>query len=146
MIYISLKKATLKDVEEITELEKIADSKTYSARVKEDEIKNFIKNDVVFLIKRQDKNIGLVSYEIVKRKTAHINGLVVNPKFRGKGYARQAMLLLLKKMRQFPRIELVVHPRNTPAVSLYLSLGFIIESWKNNYFGDGEPRLVLVKK
>jgi len=75
---ISLKKATLKNLKEIADLEKSASSKTYSARVNENEIKNFIKNDVVFLIKKQDNYIGLVSYEIVKRKTAHINGLVVN--------------------------------------------------------------------
>lgn len=142
---ISLKKATIKNIKEIAELEKLASSKTYSARVNENEIKNFIKNDVVFLIKRQNNYIGLVSYEIVKRKTAHINGLVVNPKYRGKGYARQAMLILLKKIQTYPRIELVVHPHNNPAICLYLSLGFIIESWKNNYFGDGEPRLMLIK-
>jgi hypothetical protein len=32
------------------------------------------------------------------------------------------------------------------AECLYLSMGFIIESWLDNYFGDGEPRLMLVKK
>lgn len=56
------------------------------------------------------------------------------------------MILALKKMTKYPRIELVVHPHNNPAISLYLSLGFKIESWRDNYFGDGEPRLVLVKK
>jgi len=40
------------------------------------------------------------------------------------------------------RIELVTHPDN-PALKLYESLGFTVESRKENYWGDGEPRLVL---
>lgn len=56
------------------------------------------------------------------------------------------MSILLKKMSEYPRIELVAHPHNSPAILLYLSLGFIIESWENNYFDDGEPRLIMVKK
>jgi ribosomal protein S18 acetylase RimI-like enzyme len=76
----------------------------------------------------------------------NINGLVISPKFQGRGFARQAIQLILKKVKKYPRIELMVHPHNVPALSLYLSLGFMIESWHNNHFGDGEPRLVLVKK
>ena len=79
-------------------------------------------------------------------KTAHCNGLVVLPQFRRQGFGLRAMRLVLKKMQAYPRVELVVHPHNSPAVSLYLSLGFIIESWVKNYFGDGQPRLVMVKK
>lgn len=143
---ISLKRATLKDYEEVAKIEKVADSKIYSARVKEDEIKNFIKKDFVFLIKNKSVVLGLVSFEVLNKKVAHCNGLVVYPKFRGKGFGNKAMSLILKKMCKYPRVELAVHPHNNPAISLYLSLGFIIESWQDNYFGDGEPRLLMVKK
>lgn len=142
---ILLKRATLKNIKEVTALEKLASSRTYSGRTTEDEVKNFIKNQFVFLIMYQEKVVGLVAYKITK-KTVHFNGLVINPKFRRLGFAKQTLLLVLRKVSQYPRIELVVHPHNNPALALYLSLNFIIDSWKNNYFGDGEPRLMLIKK
>jgi ribosomal protein S18 acetylase RimI-like enzyme len=143
---ITLKPATLNDWTEIAKIEKLANSKTYSARVEEKEIKDFINDDFVFLIKSQNTVVGLVSFEVLKKKTAHCNGLVNYPKFRGKGFGNKAMTMVLKKMCKYPRVELVVHPHNNPAIGLYLSLGFIIEAWKDNYFGDDEPRLMMVKK
>ena len=145
MSNIILKRATLNDLPEIAKLEKTASSKIYSARVEENELKDFINNEFVFLVKKGDKVIGLVAYKIIKNKIAHINGLVINPEFQGQGFAKQTMSLLLGKIGRRPRIELVVHPHNTPAISLYLSLGFIIEAWRNNHFGDGQPRLVMAK-
>jgi len=142
---ILLKRATLKNIKEVADLEKLASSRTYSGRVTEDEVKKFIKNQFVFLIMNQGKVVGLVAYTIIK-KIVHFNGLVISPKFRRLGFAKQTLLLVLRKISKYPRIELVVHPHNNPALVLYLSLNFIIESWKNNYFGDGEPRLMLIKK
>lgn len=143
---ISLKRAILKNYKEVAKIEKMANSRMYSARTTEKEIKKFIKRDFVFLIKNKSIILGLVSFEVLKKKIAHCNGLIIYPKFRGKGFGKKAMFLVLKKMCKYPRVELAVHPRNNPAISLYLSLGFIIESWQDNYFGDGEPRLLMVKK
>lgn len=146
MTSILLQKATLKDLKEIADLEKRAASKTYSAIISESELRAYIKNESVFLIKRNNVVIGSVAYKMVKRNIAHLGGLIISHKFRGRGIARQAMSIILKKVSRYPRIELSVHPHNNPAIGLYLSLGFVIESWKDNYFGDGEPRLMLVKK
>jgi ribosomal protein S18 acetylase RimI-like enzyme len=143
---ILLKRATAKDIKSILALEKVADAKTYSARTNEEEVRDCLKNEFPFLIKKRETVVGIVVYKIKRKKTVGINGLVIDPKFRGRGFARQAILLILKKVRKYPRIELVVHPHNVSALSLYLSLGFIIESWQDNHFGDGEPRLVMVKK
>lgn len=143
---ILLKKATIKDIKVILALEKVANAKTYFARINEGEIRDCLRNEFLFLIKKRETVVGIVVYKIKRKKTVNINGLVIEPKFRGRGFARQATLLILKKVRKYSRIELMVHPHNIPALSLYLSLGFIIESWQNNHFGDGEPRLVMVKK
>lgn len=143
---IVLKRATLKDFDGVAEIEKAAAAPTYCAVTEKKEITSFIKNDFVFFIKRKEIVIGLVAFGEISKKTAYCNGLVILPKFRGKGYARKAMTLAMKKMAKYPRIELVVHPHNTPAISLYLSLGFVIEAWKDDYYGNGEPRLVMKKK
>lgn len=146
MNQITLKRAVLENIKEIAKIEKSAKSKTYSARIKVKDVARFINKDFVFLIKNGDTTVGLVSYEETKRGGSHCNGLVLYPKFRGKGFARKAMLLVLKKMIKYNRAELVVHPHNSSAISLYLSLGFIIENWCKNYFGDGEPRVMMVYK
>jgi len=52
---------------------------------------------------------------------------------------------LLEKFKNTERIDLAAHPDNFRAIKLYQSLGFAIESRKENYYGDGEPRLILVK-
>lgn len=146
MAQITLKKATLKDIETVAALEKGASSKTYSARISPAELKKFITKQAVFLIKNQQTTVGLLAYELIGKKRIHFNGLIIDSKFRRRGFARLALIAILKKLKKYPRIDLVAHPHNSAAISLYLSLGFIIEAWHDNHFGDGEPRLELVKK
>lgn len=52
---------------------------------------------------------------------------------------------ILALAKSAPKIDLVTHPENTKAIRLYESLGFKIAERKENYYGDGEPRVVLVK-
>jgi ribosomal-protein-alanine N-acetyltransferase len=54
------------------------------------------------------------------------------------------MTRFLEQCKEAPRVDLVTHPQNDIALKLYTSLGFKVESREENYFGDGEPRLVLV--
>jgi ribosomal protein S18 acetylase RimI-like enzyme len=141
---ITLKRATLEDFNEVFNIERSANSSTYFARTTEKEAKEYLTNDVVYLIKRGNIVVGIVSFENKTAEHAHISGLVVKPEFHGQGIGRQAMASVLAELKDRKRIDLTVHPHNNPAVGLYLSLGFIIESWKDNHFGDGEPRLVMV--
>jgi ribosomal-protein-alanine N-acetyltransferase len=73
------------------------------------------------------------------------SNLAIIPAYRRRGIGRAAVLFLLDKSNGAPRIDLVTHPENDGALRLYMSLGFRIESRKENYFGDGEPRLVLAR-
>jgi ribosomal protein S18 acetylase RimI-like enzyme len=74
-----------------------------------------------------------------------LSGLAIDPRFQNQGIACQALAFVSNDLKGIKRIDLVVHPRNNAAVRLYLSFGFIIESWKDNHFGDGEPRIVMAK-
>ena len=143
---ISLEKATLKDLEIVLDIENFANSKTYFGRHGEQEVRDYIKKDVVYLIKREGFFMGTASYKIKDLNHAHINALIVKPEFRGQGIAKRAMEILLDELKNKKRIDLTVHPHNNIAIALYLSSGFIIELWKDNYFKDGEPRLVMVYK
>lgn len=143
---IFLKKAEINDIDKFLDIEKsVADLKTYSVFENEEEIKKSIKNEIVYFIEKEGILVGRIAYEIKNKDHAYLSDLVIKPEFQNQGIAREALALILEELKDKKEINLVVHPKNTPALLLYLSSGFIIESWKDNYFGDGEPRLILHK-
>ena len=117
--------------------------KTYSPLLTEHEWFEEIQKSTVYLIKRSDVVVGNISYERKDDSHAYISGLAIDPRFRNQGIARKALLMMLEELKDMKRIDLVTHPENEVAIKLYQSLGFVVESRKENYFGDGEPRLVL---
>lgn len=145
---ISFKRATIDDVAEYLRLEKtVIGPKTYSGISDKQEAIEEIEGNVVYFIQKAGSNVGTIQYFVKEANHAHISGIVVDSKFQGQGMARRALeWLLANDLAGFKRIDLAVHPENAKAIMLYLSLGFVIMSWKDNYFGDGEPRIVLVKE
>jgi ribosomal protein S18 acetylase RimI-like enzyme len=144
---LSFKKATQEDLEDFLKLEHIAaESKMYSAILNKDEaLKEFAENEV-YLIYKGKQLVGTMGYKIKSPEHAYLGLLVVHPDFRGQGIAREAALFRLNKLKGIKRIDLVTHPENSKIINLYQSLGFKIEKRVENYFGDGEPRLMLVKE
>ena len=98
MTTITLKKASREDIPELVILGKIVNSKMYTARTTNEEVEGCFKNGFAFLIKKQDKMIGLALYKIKENNIVKINGLAIYPEHQGKGYAKQAMSLLLDKL------------------------------------------------
>ena len=142
---IKLKKFDLENWKLLESLEKSATTNMYAAREDEEEYKRYIQNSQVYAIMKGDEAIGTISYKIQENGEALINGLTVKPEHRGKGIGKLAMSKILDEIGD-KKCSLVVHPKNTPALLIYLSLGFLIKEWKNDYFGDGEPRLCLEKE
>jgi len=144
---IDLKKAETKDVPKLIEIEKSVASKTYSAIVTEKDWQDeLVKNNAkIFTILSNDEIIGDVSYEIKSDCIAYISGLCIKQKFRSQGIGKEVIKLILKELKDYKRIELVTHPENKNAIKLYSSFGFLIEKQMENYFGDGEPRILMVK-
>lgn len=141
---INLKKATLSDIPKLLELEKsVAGTNIYSPSLKTDDWVELFEKGPVYLIERDNIIVGNLSYEKKNKDHIYISGLVVDFHLQGQGIGREAMVQILKELKDIKRIDLVTHPDNVAAVTLYQSLGFIIESRKENYYGDGEPRLVL---
>jgi len=144
---ITFKKATVDDVAEFLCMEKSTiGSKIYSRISDEQEAKEEIENNEVYFIVKNGKNIGSLEYQIQDHGCAYLSGLVILPEFQGQGIARKATEFRLDKVGHMKRVYLVTHPHNSKIIILYLSLEFHIESWKDNYFGDGEPRIVLAKE
>ena len=80
-----------------------------------------------------------------KKKEGWILSLATNQDSRGKGIGRllSQKVIELFKSKEIDRILLTVHPENAPATHLYYKLEFEIHEKIENYYGDGEPRLVM---
>lgn len=142
---MELIRATIKDIQTLLEIEKTTIGlKVYSGYFTEEEVEGYVKDSIVYLIKNNDDIVGSISYDIIDSNHADFSGLVIKPEFQKQGLARKAMKLLFEKLKNYKKLSLVVHPDNH-ALKLYESFGFVQESRKENYFGDGEPRLIMVK-
>ncbi len=142
---INLRKATLADISVLLDIEQsVAGTKLYSPMLKKEEWEEELQKSFVYIIEENTLPVGNISYEKRNDGSVYISGLAVNPQFQGRGIARAALTRVLEEIGNVKRIDLVTHPDNVAALKLYQSLGFVVESRKENYFGDGEPRLVLV--
>lgn len=142
---IDLQVASPLDIPKIIEIEQsVSGDKTYSPMLTEREWQEAFKKVKTFLIKSKNDLVGEVSYEIKDSEHSYIDGLVIKLEFQGKGFARKAMEKIMEELKIYKRIDLVTHPENKRAIQLYESFGFKIEKQVENYFGDGEPRVVMV--
>jgi RimJ/RimL family protein N-acetyltransferase len=140
---ISYRRVEEKDWKKVSELEKSVDSDIYLAYTTEKDVKEYLNKSTVYFIELDDEPIGTISYEKKSKDHAYLDGLIVHPDYQGHGYATQAVDWLLDKVKNYKKIDLVTHPKNSASIIVYLKNGFVITGWKDDYFGDGEPRLIL---
>lgn len=143
---ITLERARPADLEVYMALEKsVKNSKTYPASTTQEEALNELTKSKVYFIKKEGQIVGNIGYEMKSEEHAEITGLMVDPRYQNQGIGHEALNAILDELNGLKRIDLVTHPENEQALSLYLSHGFRVESRLEDYYGDGEPRLVLVK-
>jgi len=144
---IVLKEATADDADRYTELEKKVGGRTYFALTKKEEFLDELSKRKIFLFKRGEETVGHLSLEIHKNgEEVNFCGFAVDPEYQGRGYGREGLRLVLETVKDAPRIALVTHPDNSKSINMYQSFGFEIVERRENYWGDGEPRVVLVKE
>lgn len=137
--------ATDEDIKKYLEVEKTAiGQKTYSGISDPGEAKKEMRTNEVFFIFKNGKLAGTCQYELKTPDCAYLSGIVIIPDFQGQGIARKAADFRLKKLKYMKRIEVATHPDNAKMLHIYVSLGFKVESRRENYYGDGEPRMLLV--
>ena len=146
---IYLQKATIEDIPTLISIEnKLVGIKTVSTITTEkgwlDEFKNI--NGKIYLILKDGVVVGDTSYERKPDGSAYLSGLVIEPQFQGQGIGKEVMRLTMEDLKDVKIITLMTHPENKVAINLYLSFGFVIKGRKENYFGDGEPRIEMIKE
>jgi ribosomal protein S18 acetylase RimI-like enzyme len=75
--------------------------------------------------------------------STYLSNIAVHPEERRKGFANAMMRHLLSMCDRAPSIDLAVHPDNQAARALYVSLSFTLTHIHGNFFGDGEPRMIM---
>ena len=76
-----------------------------------------------FIIYKNDEIIS-TSRIISSKKSAYINMVFTNPKYRGKKICQNNIQKLIKLTDNFNTYELEVEPDNVPAIKCYESIGF----------------------
>ena len=137
--------ATEEDWKAVTMIEKACETETFLAYTSEEESRKYLRQSRAFFIKLGEENIGTISYEEKSPEHAYVDAMTIIPEHRKKGYASEAMTWLMEKLSGYKTVDLVTHPKNSASIRLYLRFGFIIDGWHDNYFGDGQPRLHLVR-
>jgi len=144
---LTLKKADIGSISALLDIERsVAGTKIYHPLVEAKEWEEVLKKENVFLIEKDGVAVGDLSYEQKGDGHVYISGLAIKPEFQGQGIARIVLTQILEKLKEVKRVDLVTHPENYRAIKLYESLGFVKEGIKENFYGDGEPRLMLARE
>jgi len=143
---ISYREAKELDYQLILKLDQAAFCRQFDCPFKtETEVKKYFKNSKIFVILQNNKVVGYYSYKPEDKDTVEISGIVVIPEYQGKGIGSIVLKKILNDLNNIKTFWLTAHPKNIAALRLYFKFGFTITGWKDNYFGDGQPRLILKK-
>lgn len=141
---ITFHKMGIYDVDEYLKSEQgEASNRLYSPVLKRKEAKEEITTNEIYCIQMNGVVVGKTEYTMISSDEAYLGGLVIDKNYRGKGIGRKATEFRLNKIGKVSRTWLTAHPENFTIIQLYESLGFTIESRGENYYGDGEPRIIM---
>jgi ribosomal protein S18 acetylase RimI-like enzyme len=144
VLSITLERASADDAAVFLDIERsIPITPTYSPTADLSESIEEIENNVIYLIREGDEIVGSVMYQMKSPDHAYISGLTIRPDYQGQGIGKAAMEKVLEELKEIPNVDLATHPDNARAIALYESLGFTQGVRIENYFGDGEPRIVM---
>ncbi len=90
--------------------------------------------------------VGFIGVKHVADET-HVMTVAVVPRRRGRGHARALVGAALEApaSRKSHRVHLEVRPSNTPARTLYASLGFVETGLRPKYYGDEDAVLMTLE-
>lgn len=140
-----IRKMTDADIEFAAEIEKKCFSSPWSARSIESEMSR--ENSVFLMAFDGEKPIGYVGLSTVLDE-GYMGNLAVVGEYRRQGIGRALMNELISECKKLDLafVTLEVRASNTPAVNLYVSLGFDEVGRRKNYYKEPlEDALLLTK-
>lgn len=115
------------------------------------EIVPFIRHSLVIALRLDSKVIGGAQFLRDWKNASHtyLFGIAVDPAYRGKGFGTRFLSDCCKRLKEenFKSVELTVDAANHPALKVYKDkLGFETVETRMAEYGEGEDRLVMVKR
>jgi ribosomal protein S18 acetylase RimI-like enzyme len=139
-----LKRAAANDVDVIVAFEsQVVNDKLYGKPLDHTAAKSEIDANEYYLRLSDGRVVATGALRRREDGSTYLSNIAVHPKERRKGFARAMMSHLLSRCDAAPSINLAVHPDNQAARALYVSVGFSQTQIRENFFGDGEPRLIM---
>lgn len=108
-------------------------------------VEDYLKDSEIYLGYEKQKPVCYFAFKQGKNNRVELVTTGVLPDYQGQGIGKQIIAKLLE-LNKGKTLHLVTHPRNIAALVLHLKSGFVINGWKENYFGDGEPRLLMQRQ
>ena len=141
-----LRRADTLDVDRIVAFEaEVISRKLYGKPLDRDAARSEINANAYYLALGEGRLVATGAFRQREDASAYLSNIAVHPKVRRQGLARAMMWHLFSFCDTAPSIDLAVHPDNQPALTLYISMGFAPTHRHENFFGDGEPRLIMVR-
>ena len=137
---INLKKADLKDLDSLCDLEKECFEKAWTKANIEAVLKD--ENSKVFLIEDQGKILAYIVYSHIIDEIS-LDRIGVSKLARRKSYAS---LLIEKMLEENLATSLEVSEKNIGARKLYEKYDFVIEGKRKDYYKIGEDALIMWRK
>lgn len=147
--------AQIQDLSTVRRIEEESKGKLYFGLGTPEQQRVFFETGgTIFIIMADGEVIGTTSFKPEGKnaesdgKAVHIPQLAILPPYQGNGYGAQAARLLLEEVRRqgFEVAWGQIHPDNTTSLNLWKGLGFDVVDSSPDYFGDGEPRLIVEKR
>lgn len=143
MDYIVTKKPLSEVDTELFQLDNLVFNRIFDIPSKDvEEESSFLKNSTIHLVYNEKTPIAFCAYEPKGHDSTEVKVMAVLPEFQNKGIGKAMMKKMLEENKG-KDLFLVTHPSNTNAITFYFKHGFEIVGWRENYFGDGQPRLVM---
>lgn len=141
-----IRKATLKDLEKIKQIE----DESFAIPFKEKDLIYEICDNPVsnfLLLENEDKIIGFIDYWVTF-DSATIDQICIKKDERNKGFASFLLKNAIEKVKENREVEfftLEVRKSNLPAIKLYEKFGFTKVTIKAKYYDDGEDAIYMIK-
>lgn len=105
-----------------------------------------IRSGTTFMIQDGDEAVGALVCSEIAPNRFYLSEFAICPSAQGQGIGKRALEKMLSECLTVGcECSLHTHPENTPARKLYESMGFVVREEIPDFFGDGEPRLLLSK-
>ena len=139
-----MRRAVATDVDMIVAFEtEVMDKKLYGKPLDHTAATSEIETNAYYLHLSEGRVVATGSIRRREDGSAYLSNIAVHPNVRRTGLARAMLNHLLSLSDGATSIDLAVHPENQAARALYVSQGFTPTHTHENFFGDGEPRLVM---